>query len=225
MKIKMLAAAAAIIMAAQSISVSAETGEKINVNIESGYAQENSKTDVVISFDNNPGISAYSIEISYDPQLLAFDSAKSLTSGKNETFYCNGKYSSGSIKAVWSSSMEDDADGGALQLTFKTKSETAEKTSAVDLESCQFGNKDLSQINYEISGGEVKITGEINSGDADLNGIVEIGDLVTLNKYLLDNASYPLKSNTAEANCDMDLNGKLEMSDSAYLINRLCELV
>ncbi|MGN0621201.1 MAG: dockerin type I domain-containing protein [Porcipelethomonas sp.] len=60
-------------------------------------------------------------------------------------------------------------------------------------------------------------------GDVDCNGSVEIADVVTLNKYILDNST----SVTAQglANADCEYNQKVEMSDSAKIVNFLAKII
>ena len=61
-------------------------------------------------------------------------------------------------------------------------------------------------------------------GDVDNNGEVNINDLVFLNQYLLDKESITL---TEEQLCSADVNmdGKVDLADSAILINYIAELI
>ena len=55
-------------------------------------------------------------------------------------------------------------------------------------------------------------------GDADLNGVVELADLVTVAKYNLNHSAFPLKNDTAFANADMNDDGDVNMLDTSALI-------
>ena len=55
-------------------------------------------------------------------------------------------------------------------------------------------------------------------GDADLNGAVELTDLITVAKYNLNEEAYPLKSDTAYANADMNGDKDIDNLDTSALI-------
>ena len=55
-------------------------------------------------------------------------------------------------------------------------------------------------------------------GDADLNGEVSLSDVIVVAKYNLSNEAYPLKNETAEANADMNSDGKVDGLDTSALI-------
>ena len=55
-------------------------------------------------------------------------------------------------------------------------------------------------------------------GDADLNGVVELADLITVAKYSLSHEAYPLANDTAFANADMNGDGVVDGLDVSALI-------
>ena len=55
-------------------------------------------------------------------------------------------------------------------------------------------------------------------GDADLSGEVDLADLTTVAKFNLSNEAYPLKNEVAEANADMNDDGKVDGLDTSALI-------
>ncbi|MGN0621543.1 MAG: glycoside hydrolase family 9 protein [Porcipelethomonas sp.] len=60
-------------------------------------------------------------------------------------------------------------------------------------------------------------------GDVDCNDKVEIADVVTLNKFLLDNTTPVTAQGLANANCEYD--DKINMGDTAKIINYLAKII
>ncbi len=61
-------------------------------------------------------------------------------------------------------------------------------------------------------------------GDVDLDGSVDVNDVVTLNMYLLDKTTTPLNA-TARENADCEYDHNVDLADSAKLINYLAEMI
>ena len=59
---------------------------------------------------------------------------------------------------------------------------------------------------------------EILKGDADLNGVVDLSDLVVISKYNLSNEAYPLINEVAFVNADMNEDDKVDGLDTSTLI-------
>ncbi len=222
MKFKKLFAFAAALLVIGSTNAYAENGGNPQINVSDSYAVPWGFAEVKIDIKNNPGISAFSINLSYDEEILEFADARCGNGLTNGTFFCNGSRSGNSIKAVWSNASDIYLNDNIAVIRFKVKNAEAETSSALKIEYLEFGNSHLEPVEIETHDGEIKIAREILPGDADENGIIDINDIVTLNLYLLDNHIYPLSSYTAEANCDMDGNGIVEITDSAIMINKLC---
>ena len=66
--------------------------------------------------------------------------------------------------------------------------------------------------------------GTVLYGDANVNGVVNVADVVVLNKYLTDSTANPL---TAQGlvNAEVDLNDNLDFTDSQYIIQSIVHLV
>ena len=56
------------------------------------------------------------------------------------------------------------------------------------------------------------------TGDADLNGAVELSDITAIAKYELNNNAYPLKNETAYVNADMNDDKDIDQLDVSILI-------
>ncbi|MGN0621961.1 MAG: DUF5620 domain-containing protein [Porcipelethomonas sp.] len=61
-------------------------------------------------------------------------------------------------------------------------------------------------------------------GDVDLNGKINVADVVTLNKYLLDKDGNPLNA-TARENADCEYDHALGMADAGKIINFLAKII
>ena len=59
---------------------------------------------------------------------------------------------------------------------------------------------------------------EILKGDADLNGVVDLSDLIAISKYNLSNEAYPLINEVAFVNADMNEDDKVDGLDTSTLI-------
>ncbi|MGN0622117.1 MAG: dockerin type I domain-containing protein [Porcipelethomonas sp.] len=206
-----------------SLNVYADSPDVL-IQAENCFVSENDEAQVRISVKNNTGIAAFAVELCYDPEVLVFEDAESTNKTKSGSFGCNGEYMQDSVKVVWSSSSEMYGNGDIAVLKFRTKGNSADTVTPVRIGYCELADSKPQGVGFETMDGEIKIAGEINEGDADGNGKIEVCDAVTINKYLLDSVSYPLKSITAEANADMDKNGKVELADTGILINRLCSV-
>ena len=63
-------------------------------------------------------------------------------------------------------------------------------------------------------------------GDVDCDGGISVNDIVALNMYLLDtNANTPNVSQQGLANADVEKDGRIDLSDSAKLVNYLAEMI
>ena len=67
-------------------------------------------------------------------------------------------------------------------------------------------------------------TGTVLYGDSNVDGKVNIADVVCLNQYLVDNAKYDLSAQ-GKINAEVNLDGKLTAADSTSIIKSLVKLV
>ena len=68
------------------------------------------------------------------------------------------------------------------------------------------------------------ITGDVLYGDSNVDGKVNIADVVILNKYLTNAAKYPLSAQGAK-NAEVDLDGTLTTNDSYCIIRAVVKLI
>lgn len=69
-----------------------------------------------------------------------------------------------------------------------------------------------------------EIPGAVLYGDSNVDGKVNIADVVCLNQYLVDNAKYDLSAQ-GKINAEVNLDGKLTAADSTSIIKSLVKLV
>ena len=123
-KIAVLLTSAVLSAAGFTFSANAEKEQTPEIYLQCGYAQENSETVVSLMSDSALSVSAFSVEIVFDPSVLTFEDAvagEALTSG---TFHSNGEYSEDCVRLVWSDSKNADVMGELAKLKFSVKNAT-----------------------------------------------------------------------------------------------------
>ena len=114
----------------------------------------------------------------------------------------------------------------ALLLASKSKSENDELPQYADFNEDGIINiKDVARIIVHCKengslGEEYRnmTTIQVKKGDADLNGTVDLSDLVTVSKYNLSNEAYPLINEIAFVNADMNDDDVVDGLDTSALI-------
>lgn len=197
------------------INVSAENEPLLYIS--AGYGAENDICEVELRIKNNNGISAYSVTINYDSDMLTFIEASQSNALSGGVFYCNGSYAQDAIRLVWSDSRNKTGDGAAAVLRFKAANGTADMNTLVSIGHTILGD-DLQPAAFEASDGELKISGDIFHGDVNRDGIINIADIVALNMYLLDPDENVL-TNSSQANADVNMDKTVDSTDSLTIMN------
>lgn len=223
-KIGIATASAILLLSTANINVYSAPQDMVVRGI-SCYAEENGEAEMRIEFENNPGISACSMEICFDSENLIYRGAENGDVTKNGTFYCNGDLAEDRVKIVWSDSSDTSEDGTAAVIKFRTRTGAKNSDILVSIGRCEFVNATPENVKYTSSDGSIKVVNKINYGDIDLNGIVDVCDVVRISYYLLDQEKYSLDSDSAKANADVDRNGIINMSDAGKIINMVAEII
>ena len=126
MKFKKLFAFAAALLVIGSTNAYAENSDRPKVIVSGAYAEPWGFAEVKIDIKNNPGISAFSINLSYDEEILEFADARCGNGLTNGTFFCNGSRSGNSVKAVWSNASDMYLNDDIAVIRFKVKNAEAE---------------------------------------------------------------------------------------------------
>lgn len=220
-KTAVLAAAAVTLGSVSPINAAAQDAPAIYIN--AGYGAECETTEIELNIRNNTGISAYSIEVNYDPRVLYFMEAEQGDALDGGTFYCNGDYSDNAVRLVWSDSRNQTADGTAAVLKFRPAYGTAETDTPVTIGYSIIAD-DLSEAEFEMEDDTLKIAGEINRGDVNADGDVSVSDVVSLNMYLLNPEKYDF-SYTRQANAEVSGNKIVNTDDSGLIMNYVCMII
>lgn len=215
LKTAVLSAAMVIVSAVSPVYASEQDNSVIYIN--AGYGAECEITDIELNIKSNTGISAYSIEVDYDPRVLYFMGAKQGEAFDGGTFYCNGDYSDDAVRIVWSDGRNQTADGTAAILRFRPAYGTAETDTAVSIGYSMVAD-DLNEAEFEASDGNLKIASEINRGDVNNDGEVSVSDVVLLNMYLLKGDEEAL-TYTCQANAEVTGDKLVTPADSAMIMN------
>ncbi len=223
MKRKTAVLAAAAIMTASVSPVNASAQDAPAIYINAGYGAECETTEIEVNIKNNTGMSAFSIEVDYDPRALYFMDAEQGDALNGGTFYCNSDYSDNAIRLVWSDSRNQTADGAVAVLKFRPSYGTAETETPVTLGYSVIAD-DLSEAEFERSDGSLKIAREIKRGDVNDDGKVCVSDVVSLNMYLL-NAKEDALSYTCQANAEVNGDKAVTAEDSAMILNYVCMII
>lgn len=212
--------AAAAIMAASASDFAytkASAEDNLKIYLDAGYGGENDITEVELKIANNSGISAYSIRVDFDPGVLEFVDAEQGDAISSGTFYPNGEYSEDCVRLVWSDSHNRTGDGTLAVLRFKTADGTAETKTALTVGRSMVSS-DLSEAQFTTENAELKIAAYIKTGDVNIDGVVDVSDVVTLNMYLLEGMGEDV-SYSIRANCEVSGDNIISSVDSTSLMS------
>lgn len=182
-----------------------------------GYAEENSVTSVIASFDDEISLAAYSVSINFNPEQLEFVSACNNTGYGN--FYYNNT-SDDSVTFVWSDSKDCSLSGDVFNIEFKTKGETAGQTIPINVGHSVSGNDKMEEVPFEASGCEIYVLDNYKWGDANNDGIVSVSDVTAINKFNIDSEKYSLTDEML-INGDTDKNNIINSDDSKAILEYL----
>ena len=133
---------------------------------------------VDVSIAENPGICAFTLQVSYDETVLELVSIEHPEIGSNSIWNINGG------KVSWLSFSDTDYNGTLFTVTFKVADDAEEGTAAVTVlyESGDIGNFAEDEINPSIQAGGVNIVKRV-PGDTNGDGRLNTMDLIRLMKY------------------------------------------
>lgn len=183
--------------------------------LSSANAGENQLTEITVNFDGNVDISAFSIEILFNPENLVFIEAQKGNALNSGTFYYNS-FSEDSVRLVWSDGKDSSVNGVAAKLVFKTKNSNG--AVPVYIGYSMLGNENLQELEFETGNGEIRIYSDYLKGDVSGDGKIDSTDIILLNKYLISKELYPIGEDLL-VNADMDYDGNINSKDGMDMIN------
>ena len=129
-------------------------------------------------------------------------------------------------KTTVSTTVTSDKDGKTTTVTTEKDGKTT--TVSTTVKPVPVTTTVLTTVPGESSGKTTTITTPADNpspwgdvallGDVDLNGLVELADIVVLSKYLLSPASFALQNKQAMANADVNIDGSINAIDNSMLI-------
>ena len=207
----------AAVMSASAVSpvVSAESGDKPCLSLDSGYAGENELFFANAVLSGDVKAAAYSITLGFDPSKLEFVSAESTVNGG--TFYYNDR-TEDCVTFVWSGNKDIDLTGNVIKMTFKARGRTAGETIPIQFGHCVIGTADMSDIPLDTEDGEVSVLRSFKYGDANCDGVTNFADVISINKFRMDSDSYSPDENGL-INSDTDNNSIVDERDSENVLD------
>ena len=148
-----------ILLLATIMTINAEGTPTIEVG--SATAKPGDTVEIPVTFKSNPGISAYTLAFTYDPEVLTLEDVKSADDiGGNFTF---------KERAVWVSSGNVDTGGVFLTLHFKVAPYVEEKDYQISVlynkgDICNYNEED---VDFEVKPGFITVKKESSSEDSD----------------------------------------------------------
>lgn len=212
----------ALFLCSVFVPMRAEAAGVSSLSLDPSYGSENSITDVRLDIQSD-GISAYSVEIRFDPRVLCFTGAEQGNALNGGVFYCNDTYSDNIVRLVWSHSRNQVCNGAAAVLHFRAAANTAETDTVLSIGHAVVAD-DIKQARFNIDNCTMKIAGEIIKGDVNGDGYVNVSDVISLNLYLLNRVKNPL-SYTAQACADASGNGNVTIADSTLIMNYIAKII
>lgn len=180
-------------------------------------AGENDIASVSVMFDKETEVSAFTIEVVYNPEQLEFVDASMGKCLEGGTFYDSGNTFEDSVRLVWSDSRDHNAEGTVATLKFKTKSETEDSTAPLYVGYCQLGTQDFEEIEYRSEDFELEILKKYKRGDVNGDGEISGSDVVKVNKYIISGNKFELDENQLR-NADVNLDGIVNSKDCMIII-------
>jgi len=204
-----------IFMCCASLSVFALNTE-FTIKAEQIVASPGDTVELKFSFENNPGISLFTLAIDYDQTKLELKqiNGNSLMGG---SFNCNPSQNF----VLWYSSGSDSTfEGTVFNATFFVKEDAAGGQTEVKVslpnQSDDILNYNGENIPAQIVAGCIDIENTIIYGDANDDGVVNARDYAMLIQYL-NGWAVTINTNAADVNKDSAINAR----DYAMLIQHL----
>lgn len=173
--------------------------------------------DVTINIENNPGIVATKLNISYDSSVLTLNSVTDGGLLGTNTFMAGKNITSNPYSVIWEDSLSTEnysEDGTILTLNFTVKDEAPVGTTPITVtyDTGSTFNRDLSYVQLNVVNGEVEIT-DRTPGDADGNGEITLMDVAFIKRYIAGDYGVVID----ESNADVNGDGIVNLMDVALI--------
>ena len=174
---------------------------------------------VTISADNNPGIVAVLLKISYDKTLLTLTNVENGTVFGTLAFTQGNDLSAVPYVLMWEDSLSETnytTTGTLATLTFSVNpnASVGDTIITVKYDEDSTFNTDLDNVPFDVTGGVISIRSSC-PGDADEDGAVTLQDVVLITRLLAGGWNVTIN----ETNSDVNRDGEINLKD-AVLIRR-----
>lgn len=182
------------------------------IALSSGEAACGETFDMILSLEENPGLSTLQLEITYDTdalELVAVERTDALGKSVPNTNYTSP------YPITWVDSREENNTytGTIAKLTFRTKGSATCEEATVNVRVLSSYDASLGKNEFAPATGKITISGPLK-GDVNGNGTVDSDDAIYLLYHaLLGETRYPVNQN-----CDFDGDGGVDSDDAIYLL-------
>lgn len=191
--------------------------------VESASGKVGDTVSVNVMIKNNPGITALQLNVSYSAKDLELVSIEN--GGLFNDAITHSKLDKNPIIISWySANSEDESDNGCLAtLNFKILDEAVDSEIAITYNEDNVFDSSFNNRKFDVISGSVNIvSNSYQTGDANLDGKVNILDATAIQKYLAQLESFSDKQLTvADANRD----GKVNILDATQIQKFLAQLI
>lgn len=173
--------------------------------IDSVEVSAGATVEITVNIQNNPGILGAVLNLEFDSELVLI-SAETGTAWRMLN-YTAPSYLENDCSFVWDGTSADATNGSIIVLTFEVPSYAEvgyEYYVNMYYTDGNIRNEDLEGINVSIEEGYVTVIStvdEVNVGDVNSDGVVDVADVITLRRFL---AGYEIEIDELAADLDSD---------------------
>ena len=190
--------------------------------VDSARGTEGEEVEVELSVNNNPGITALSVQVGYsskDLELVSISDA-----GLFDDAISTGKLTDNPISVSWfdSSSRNISRNGVFAVLKFRIKENAETSNLTLSFDEDNVFNSDFDNVWFTTVNGRVIVdkSTPVLIGDANLDGTVDVKDVTAIQRYLAELTVFTDKQLTA---ADTNGDGSVDIADATHLQMFLAE--
>ena len=191
------------------------------ITVGNAESRPGGSVDVPITIENNPGLTAMRLRVSYNSNVLTLEGVTD--GGILGTNTHNTDYSLNPYTLFWNNHTSETnfkATGTIVTLKFKVASDAADGTYPVSVSydtSRDILNKDMKSVEFDIANGGISVA-HILYGDVDDNKKIETRDSAILDRDLADWRDY---KNINSENADVNTDNSVSVLDSIILARHI----
>ena len=174
------------------------------LRVGSGTAAPGGTIQVAVSVQDNPGLAALMLRISYDRDVLTLASVSDGGLLGKGSFQAGNDLTAVPYTVLWADSLASQnhtQDGDLLILTFRVaeNAQNGETTVTVSYDADSTVNVDLEPVTFQTESGTIRVSGRI-AGDVNGDGSVDLKDVTILRRYLAGGWDVTIDEENADVN-------------------------